>query len=64
MARMSKAEKALEKAFDDAFRTQGNCIQFNIMDLGKLRNDTMAGVQAGKTMEASLAEAIAKYRQN
>lgn len=62
--RMSKAQKALEKAFEDAFRVQGNCIQFNIMDLGKLKNETMAGVAAGKTMEESLAAAIAKYRQN
>jgi hypothetical protein len=61
---MSKAEKAIEKAFGDAFRVQGNCIQFNIMDLGKMKDETLAGVTAGQTMEAALAEAITKYRQN
>jgi hypothetical protein len=61
---MTKAQKAAEKAFEDAFRVQGNCVQFDIMDLGKMKNETMAAVAAGKTMEAALAEAIAKYRKN
>lgn len=63
--RMSKVQKAAEQAFEDAFRVQGNCVQFSVMDLGKMKNETMAGVVvAGKTMEESLAEAIAKYRKN
>jgi hypothetical protein len=62
--RLSKAQKAADKAFADAFRVQGNCIQFNIIDLGNLKSDTMAGIALGKTMEESLAEAITKYRKN
>lgn len=62
--RMTKAQKAAEKAFVDAFRKQGQNIQFDIMDLGKLHNDANAAVATGKTMELAVAEAIAKYRKN
>lgn len=62
--RKSKAQKTAEKAFLDAFRVQGNGIEFSVMDLGNLQSDTFAGIALGKTMEQSLAEAIAKYRKN
>jgi hypothetical protein len=62
--RMSKVQKAAEQAFLNAFKVQGNCVEFSVLDLGKMKADTFAGVAAGKTMEQSLAEAVAKYRKN
>lgn len=62
--RMSKEQKAAEKAFLDAFLVQGANVQFSVLDLGNLQSDTFAGIALGKTMETALAEAIAKYRKN
>lgn len=62
--RMSKVQKAAEKAFLDAFRVQGNRVEFRVLDLGNLKSDTFAGIALGQTMEQSLAVAIAKYRKN
>jgi hypothetical protein len=62
--RMTKAQKAAEKAYDDAFRKLGQNIQFDIMDLGKMHKEANAAVATGKTMEQAVAEAIAKYRKN
>lgn len=62
--RMSKVQKAAEKAFLDAFKVQGNGVEFSVLDLGNLQSDTFAGVALGKTMEQSIAEAITKYRKN
>jgi hypothetical protein len=62
--KQSKAEKAAEKQFLDCFDKNASGIQFDIMDLGNLQRDTLAGVASGKTMEAALTESVAKYRKN
>ena len=59
-----QAEKKFDKAYDAAFRVQANCIQFNIMDLGKVRTYTRQAVVSGAVLETALDEAIAKFRKN
>jgi hypothetical protein len=63
-ARRTKAEKALDDAYDNAFKTRANGVQFNMMDLGNVRRETMDGMKAGKSMEEAIDAAIAKYRKN
>lgn len=60
----SKAQREFDKAYDNAFKQHCNRVQFNIMDLGNHRSDTAAGIALGKTLEAAIDEATAKYRQN
>ncbi len=64
MARMTKAEKALEREYDRLFRLHGNCIQFDIMDLGKMHAETLSAARNGGNMEDAIKEVIAKYRKN
>lgn len=64
MARKSKAEKQFDNAYDQAFKRLANGVQFDIMDLGKMRDETLAAFTSGKTLDDALKEAIAKYRQN
>lgn len=59
-----KKQSDADKAFDEAFYKLASNIQFNIMDLGKMRSETLASVTNGEQMEAALLKSIAKYRQN
>lgn len=64
MARLTKEEKRIEKEVEAAFKLHGNCIQFNIFDLGKI---SKAGREAGKVggnIEDAVKAAIQVYRQN
>jgi hypothetical protein len=62
--RMSKADKALEREYDSTYSRLGHGVQVNIMDLGKMRDEALAAVKGGATMEDAVKAAIAKYRQN
>jgi hypothetical protein len=64
MARMTKAEKALETAFTAAFKVHGNCVEFNVFDLGKIHNESLDAARNGGSMEEAVKAAVAKYRQN
>ena len=64
MARQTKEAKRIDNAVDAAFKTHGNNIQFNIMDLGKIHDAGVAAGQAGGDIDAAVIAAIAKYRQN
>lgn len=62
---MTKAAKRkLDKAYDAAFRVHGNCVQFNIMDLGKMRNEAVARVVDGANMDEAVQVVVQKYRKN
>ena len=64
MARMTKEEKRIEAEWKAAFKVHGNCVEFNVMDLGKLHGEVTAAGKAGQNVEEATKAAIAKYRQN
>ena len=56
--------KKIKAAVSEAFRIHGNCIQFNIMDLGKIfKAGENAGI-AGQNIDEAVKAAIQQYRQN
>jgi hypothetical protein len=59
-----QADKALDKAVEQAFYRHGDRIQFGIMDLGKISGETKAAVLAGGCINEAMKEAVAKYRKN
>jgi hypothetical protein len=64
MARMTKEEKALEKAHDAAFSKNCSNVQFDIMDLGKMHKEWNSLVGAGKSHDDAMIEVRQKYRKN
>lgn len=64
MARMTKAEKAFNKAFEEAFYRLCFGVQFNIFDLGKVKRSVEAAVKAGTDMDTAVKAAAATYRVN
>ncbi len=62
--RQSKAEKAAEKLYDDAFRMYGNHVLFSVMDFGKMSKLFHASIADGKTSEDAMLAVVAKYRQD
>ena len=60
--RMTKAEKAVEKAVAAAFKQHGSGFQFNIFDLAKINNAGNAAAKAGQDVEAAIIAAVEKYR--
>jgi hypothetical protein len=64
MARMTKEEKRIEQEFTAAFKVHGSCVQFNIMDLGKMHVEVTTAGRAGQNIEEATKAAIAKFRQN
>ena len=64
MARMSKADRAIEDRVNAAFSKHANCVQFNIMDLGKVTDAGRDALRAGNDLDAAMIAAVAQYRQN
>lgn len=64
MARMTKAEKALDKSFDDAYRRLGSGIQVDMMDLGNIRSEAVTSAGTGTPMDDAVKAVLAKYRKN
>ena len=62
-AKKTKAQKALDKLYDDAFERLGSRIQFNMFDLSKIRDESILAFQSGKSMNEAVTAVIAKYRQ-
>ena len=56
MARMTKAQKAIETQTDEAFRVYCNRVTIPIMKLGTVLNLGRKGFEAGKDMETVGAE--------
>ncbi len=54
----------LDRAVDAAFKRHGNCVQFNMMDLGKISRETRDAVIAGRDIDEAMQTAVAKYRKN
>jgi xanthine dehydrogenase molybdopterin-binding subunit B len=62
---MTKRESnKLDKAVEAAFQVHGNRVQFSVMDLGKISNETRAAVIAGGDINEAMKAAVAKYRKN
>ena len=56
--------KKIKAAVSEAFRVHGNCIEFNMMDLGKIfKAGENAGIAGGDIVQA-VKDAIQQYRQN
>jgi len=64
MARMTKEEKALEKAHDAAFTRLCSGVEFDILDLNKMHKEWNGLVKAGKTHDEAMIEVRDKYRKN
>lgn len=61
MARKTNEEKRIEAAVNAAFYKHGDCRQFSIMDLGKIRNAGIAAGKAGQDIDAAVAAACDQY---
>ena len=64
MARLSKAEKQVEKDVETAFYKHSNGVQISVMDLGKITKAGKEAAKNGTSIEEAVKEAIAKYRCN
>ena len=62
--RKTKAEKAIEKAVDDAYKKHGSGVQVDMFDIGKILDAGYAAGAAGNNIEEAVKEALAKYRKN
>lgn len=54
--------KKLDAEINRLFKAHGQNIQFNIMDLGKIRKAGVAAAEAGEDIEAAVVAAIKQYR--
>lgn len=61
MPRQTKEDKRIEAAVNAAFYKHGNCRQFSIMDLGKIRNAGIEAGKAGQDINAAVAAACDEY---
>jgi hypothetical protein len=58
------SKKAIENAYDKIFKMKAHGVQFNIMDLSKVRKDVSAAIVAGEDAASAMDAAIKKYRVN
>lgn len=63
MARKTKLEKILEAKYNELFRSKGNNIQFDMMDLGKMHDEWNESVMKGQSYEDAMDAVIQKYRK-
>jgi len=64
---MKKAQKLIKAQVAGLYKKLGNCVQVNIMDLGKILDAAENILVAGGAIEdaeVAMAAAIAKYRVN
>ena len=64
MARKTKAEKVIDAQVEAAFQRHGSCVQFNVMDLGKIMNAGRDAAIAGTSVDDAMVAAVEQYRQN
>jgi hypothetical protein len=71
MPRKTKAEKAMDAAFDAAFKKHASNVQFDVFDLSKIHREAVEAVRLSFAEGASLETAfdtvmppvVAKYRK-
>ena len=56
--------KKLDKAVEAAFYRHGYGVEFGIMDLSKISNETRDAVIAGGDIDEAMKTAQTKYRKN
>jgi hypothetical protein len=64
MKRMTKEEKAREKAIEAAFYRHGNGIPINIMNLSKISEAGRKALQEGTDLDTAVKAAIELYRED
>jgi len=64
MAKMSKEDKKIEKAVDDAFKAHGSNIQFDMFDLAKISDAGRKAGKEGKDIVEAVKAAIQQYRKS
>lgn len=64
MARMTKAAKAIENAVAAAYYKHFNCVQVDVMDLGKIMNVGRDALKSGSNLDDAMIAAVAQYRQD
>ena len=64
MARMSKADKAIETRVEAAFKKHSSCVQFDIMDLSKIMGAGRDALRDECDLDEAMIVAVAQYRQN
>jgi len=64
MARMTKEEKALEKAFNSTYYRLCENVQFDILDLNPMHKEWDALVKAGTGHDEAMVQVRQKYRKN
>ncbi len=64
MAKLTKAERQLEKEVSNLFRKHGSGIQFDIMDLGKIADAGKLAHNNNQNVEEAIIQAIKQYRKN
>jgi len=61
---MTKAEKLIDDQVHAAFKAHANCVQINMMDLGKVLDAGRNALKAGHNLDEAMAVAVAQYRKN
>lgn len=64
MARLSKAEKAQEKAIEAAFYRHATNVPINIMNLSKISNAGRTALLEGKDLDEAVKAAVELYRED
>ena len=64
MPRMTKEEKRIDLETSQAFKTHGNCIEFDIFDLSKIHNAGIEAGRRGENIEEAVKAAIQLYRKD
>jgi hypothetical protein len=63
-ARISKAEKALDREIEKEYYRQGEGIQIDLFAIPKIYNECKAALATGTTLPDAMKACIAKHRRN
>ena len=58
------SKKKLEKEIERLYYKNGDGVQINIMNIGKVFSDCTEAYNRGEDLETAVLAAIAKYREN
>lgn len=64
MARKTSVDKAIDEQVETAFQKHGSCVEFNVMDLGKIMNAGRDAARAGTSVDDAVIRAVEQYRKN
>ena len=61
---MKKTKSPFEAAYHAEFKKQANGVQFDVFDLGRVRDCVRKSVEAGTSIVQAMDTAITLYRKN